>query len=88
MSSQKPRRQPSTSWLWIAILAVLLVVIVVWFLDPLGYAGHTQPGAPVAASSDFVTAPEGPAVPVTLPTVTVTSATATPTASDDASPGQ
>ena len=60
-----------TSWLWLAVLAILFVVLIGWFLDPLGYAGKAEPGHSSVQSQEWTVAPDGPAVPVNLPEVVV-----------------
>jgi len=63
-----------SSWLWMAVILALLVVLVVWFFGPVGDAGSQQAAAPEVESTDFVAEnPTEPAVPVTLPDTPMTS---------------
>lgn len=59
-----------TAWLWVALLCLLFVLVIAWFADPLGHADEAEPAGTVA-SSEWIVAPDGPAVPVTLPQVRV-----------------
>jgi hypothetical protein len=59
-----------TAWLWVALLCLFFFLVIAWFADPLGYADQARP-ARAASSTEWTVAPEGPAVPVTLPQVRV-----------------
>lgn len=59
-----------TAWLWVALLCLLFFLVIAWFADPIGYADEVRP-ARAASSIEWTVAPEGPAVPVTLPQVRV-----------------
>jgi len=63
----------SPKFFWAAILVILFVVTVVWFINPLGKMEETrqQPG-PFANPTEWSVKPTGPAVDVTLPTTPVT----------------
>jgi hypothetical protein len=64
------REMSGTTWLWVALLSALFVLVVAWFLDPLGYADETQPPQ-APTQNEWTVAPDGPAVPVRLPEVPV-----------------
>lgn len=66
-------------WFWIIVILALLVLLIIWLLDPTGDVDETavaDPGAPQVEATGFVTAPTGPGVPVTLPDTPMTSAPA------------
>jgi hypothetical protein len=60
-----------TTWLWLALIALLFVALVAWAADPLGWADDAQPDRPAASAIEWTAAPEGPAIPVDLPDVPV-----------------
>ncbi|MFZ5665720.1 MAG: hypothetical protein ACOY7L_10910 [Pseudomonadota bacterium] len=62
------RRSAGTTWLWVALLTAMFMLVVAWFTDPLGYVEGTKP-ARNTASTEWTVAPDGPAVPVNLPQV-------------------
>jgi hypothetical protein len=64
------REMSGTTWLWVALLSALFILVAAWFVDPLGYADQAEP-AKTAAQSEWTLAPDGPAVPVKLPEVPV-----------------
>lgn len=71
-------QRAGTTWLWLALLALFVVLAMAWAADPLGWADEVQPAQrPVAQSSEWTTAPEGPRVPVDLPDVPVKAVPAT-----------
>lgn len=59
----------SSKWLWISILALLFILMIYWFLDPLGDVDDAQPTVPTAPSTEWTAAPQGEGVDVTLPDV-------------------
>lgn len=62
------KRSAGTTWLWVALLTAMFMLVVAWFTDPLGYAEQAKPARNMA-STEWTVAPDGPAVPVTLPQV-------------------
>ncbi|WP_067734310.1 hypothetical protein [Novosphingobium naphthalenivorans] len=56
-------------WFWIIIILLLLVVLVVWLWKPSGDTSGIVPApVPTGQSTDWAVEPDGPSVPVTLPT--------------------
>lgn len=75
------------TWMWVALIALLFVVLVAWAADPLGWADDVErTSTTIAASEEWTVRPEGPAVPVDLPDVPVKAVPAdrTTAASSDA----
>lgn len=65
--AEPPGGETSTSskWLWMSVIVLLFLVLLFWFLDPLGNADNAQPAStPV---SGWTAAPEGRGVEVNLP---------------------
>lgn len=64
-------------WFWIIIILLLLVVLIVWLWNPSGdtsgiIADLEATGEPTAEATDWAIEPDGPKVPVTLPTTQMT----------------
>jgi hypothetical protein len=55
-------------WLWLVALVVVVIGSLFWFAQPLGESEGDEAAKPVAQSTEWAEEPEGPAVPVTLPT--------------------
>jgi len=68
--------RPARKWLWVIVLILLFVLVIGWFANPLGTGTIVEPAVvpaePVAPSTDLTPAPEGSAVPVTLPETPMT----------------
>jgi hypothetical protein len=73
----------SSKWFWILTLFALLVLVVVWFADPLGKVEDAPTQPPAAQSTEWAPAPEGPAVEVKLPETPVRNPVAGQTESSD-----
>ncbi len=68
MSEPARETRPVGKWLGIAILVLLVIGGAFWFARPAGEPAKVAPAEPVAQSTEWTEEPEGPAVPVTLPT--------------------
>ena len=62
----------NAKFFWVAILVLLFVLTVVWFIDPLGKMEESRRTEPFANPTEWAVKPTGPAVEVTLPTTAVT----------------
>lgn len=58
----------SSSWLGIIVLIAFLIMLTIWFTNPFGDFKNARPTVEAVQSANSATAPQGPAVPVTLPT--------------------
>jgi hypothetical protein len=68
-------KMPVSNWFWIITLIALFVVVIMWFVHPLGNMKGVVPATPTGQSSDWAPVPQGSAVPVTLPTTQKTNTT-------------
>lgn len=64
--------------LWIIILILLFVLVVGWFVSPMGKVEQAPPPAPATQPTDWAEEPESPGVDVTLPQTPLTNAPAEP----------
>jgi len=58
----------NSRWLWAIVLIIIAVAVTYWLASPLGEQAKVEPTKPQAQSTEWAPTPEGPAVPVTLPT--------------------
>jgi hypothetical protein len=60
-------------WFWIIIILLLLVVLIVWLWKPSGdMSDIVAAPEPTVQATDWTVEPDGPKVPVTLPTTPMT----------------
>lgn len=78
----KSSRSPSR-WFWILTLIAMLVVVIVWFMNPLGEVERAPTVKETGQSTEWAPAPEGPAVDVTLPQTPMTNVPVRPTQAPD-----
>ena len=79
----------ASKWLWPLVVALLTALLVIWFFSPLGDVPVSEPAPERTPSSEWTTAPEGPAVEVKLPVTPVRRAPAeTSSPSPTASPAE
>jgi len=57
----------------------MLVVVIVWFMNPLGQTADAPAPEEAGQSTEWAPAPEGPAVDVTLPQTPMTNTPVQPT---------
>ncbi len=60
------------NWLWSIVVVFLFLILIVWFLNPVGEVPPTEPPAVQQPDPNYTLAPEG-GVPVQLPDTPVTS---------------
>ena len=87
MTDPTPGGKTNSKWLWILILALLFILLLAWFRDPLGDVEEAPPAAQETPSDEWTTAPEEPGVPVTLPTTDLAPAEPAPTGGEGSSSG-
>jgi hypothetical protein len=65
-----PMRETKTArkWLWPVIATLFVIGALFWFAKPLGESQKVGITKPAVQSTEWAEEPEGPAVPVTLPT--------------------
>ncbi|WP_353227384.1 hypothetical protein [Novosphingobium sp.] len=61
-------KMPDSKWFWALLLLAMLVVVVVWFANPLGSMKQPPAGMPASQSTPVDPAEAAsPTVPLTLP---------------------
>ena len=59
--------KPAGTWFWTIVLILLAIGAIFWFAEPLGEPAKVETAEPAAQSTEWAPAPEGEAVPMTLP---------------------
>jgi hypothetical protein len=67
MREPSPPRKAGIQWIWVAVLLGLLILVIVWFSDPLGSIAGSPAADPTANPTEWTIEPTGPAVDVKLP---------------------
>lgn len=68
MSDPVRKTKTAGKWLWPVVMTLFVIAALFWFAKPLGEPEKIGSAKPVAQSTEWAEEPEGPAVPVTLPT--------------------
>jgi hypothetical protein len=68
MNDPVRKTRTASKWLWPVVVALFVIGALYWFAKPLGEPEKVLTAKPVAQSTEWAEDPEGPAVPVTLPT--------------------